>query len=484
MHYEFIIIGSGLGGLQCAYTLAKQGHSVLVLEKELQVGGCLQTFRRAGAIFDTGFHYVGGLDKGQPLYRLFNYYDLMSLPWQKMDAEFDLIYIGDQHYAFTQGYDAFIDRMAQDFSAERDNLVQYVSLLRGVGEHTFDALGERSTDSLYSQSLFARSAYKYLNETIHDPQLRKVLSATSLKMQLDAGTLPLYIFAQINSSFIQSAYRLRGGGQMIADALTAKIRTMGGDVKLNSTVTELVERNRLITEVIVNNDERITCDYVISNAHPNATLSLIKESASIRRVYVNRINRLQNSYGAFTVNIKLKPQTMYYRNHNIYIHADDVDMWHYQPAQTSRQLMISYSVPASNSIWAESIDLITPLAFSEVAEWSDSHLGHRPEAYKEFKMRKAEQLIQLATQYLPELPTAIDRIYTSTPLTYMHYTNTYEGSAYGIMKDYNSPMTTLLTPRTPIPNLFLTGQNLNLHGILGVSMTSALTIKQLNINNI
>lgn len=480
MHYEFIIIGSGLGGLQCAYRLTKQGYKVLVLEKEPQPGGCLQTFRRAGAEFDTGFHYVGGLEQGQPLHQLFEQYDLMSLPWQKMDAEFDHVYIGDNHYAFAQGYDAFIDRMSQDFPHERDNLFNFTALLREVGEHTFDAFNRRSTDEFYAQSLFARSAYQYLNSTIIDPQLRKVLSATSLKMQLDADTLPLYLFAQINSSFIQSAYRLRGGGRMIADALTAKIRTMGGEVRLNSPVTELIEHDKQITEVVINTGERFFCDYVISNIHPNATLSLIKESESIRKVYRSRINRLQNSMGAFTVNIKLKPEAMRYRNHNIFIHTEQVDLWRYQSNPQPQQLMVSWSVPRVNSVWAETIDLITPMSFAEVAEWSDSHFGYRPEAYKEFKARKAEQLIQFAAQYLPELPAAIDRIYISTPLTYMHYTATHEGSAYGIMKDYNNPMTTILTPRTPIPNLLLTGQNLNLHGILGVSMTTELTLRQIS----
>ena len=480
MHYEFIIIGSGLGGLQCAYRLTKQGHKVLVLEKEPQPGGCLQTFRRAGAEFDTGFHYVGGLDQGQPLHQLFEQYDLMSLPWQKMDAEFDHVYIGDNHYAFAQGYDAFIYGMAQAFPHDRDNLANFTTLLREVGEHTFDAFSRRSTDEFYAQSLFARSAYQYLNSTITDPRLQKVLSATSLKMQLDADTLPLYLFAQINSSFIQSAYRLRGGGRMIADALIAKIRTMGGEVRLNSPVTELIEHDKRITEVAINTGECFSCDYVISNIHPNATLSLIKESESIRKVYRSRINRLQNSMGAFTVNIKLKPEAMRYRNHNIFIHTEQVDLWRYQSNPQPQQLMVSWSVPRVNSVWAETIDLITPMSFAEVAEWSDFYFGHRPEAYKEFKARKAEQLIQFAAQYLPELPAAIDRIYVSTPLTYMHYTATHEGSAYGIMKDYNNTMTTILTPRTPIPNLLLTGQNLNLHGILGVSMTTELTLRQIS----
>ena len=38
----------------------------------------------------------------------------------------------------------------------------------------------------------------------------------------------------------------------------------------------------------------------------------------------------------------------------------------------------------------------------------------------------------------------------------------------------NLPMTTL-SPRTPIPNLLLTGQNLMLHGVEGVTMTALQT---------
>ena len=36
-------------------------------------------------------------------------------------------------------------------------------------------------------------------------------------------------------------------------------------------------------------------------------------------------------------------------------------------------------------------------------------------------------------------------------------------------------MGTVLAPRTPVGNLLLTGQNLNLHGVLGVSMTSIMS---------
>src|SRR6478752_6789466 len=91
--FDYVIIGSGLGGLLCAYTLTKEGNSVCVLEKNRQIGGNLQIFVRDKAIFDTGIHYIGGLDEGQNLNQYFRYFGLMDkLKLKKLDEEsFDII---------------------------------------------------------------------------------------------------------------------------------------------------------------------------------------------------------------------------------------------------------------------------------------------------------------------------------------------------------------------------------------------------------
>ena len=68
--FDVIIVGSGLGGLECGFILAKNGMKVCILEQDTQTGGCLRTFQRGDMLFDTGFHYVGGLDEGQSLHRL------------------------------------------------------------------------------------------------------------------------------------------------------------------------------------------------------------------------------------------------------------------------------------------------------------------------------------------------------------------------------------------------------------------------------
>ena len=76
--YDIIIIGSGLGGLECGAILSKEGYNVCVLEKNELFGGCFQTYRRKGHLLDTGIHYIGSLDEGQVMNQFFRYVGIMD----------------------------------------------------------------------------------------------------------------------------------------------------------------------------------------------------------------------------------------------------------------------------------------------------------------------------------------------------------------------------------------------------------------------
>lgn len=473
-----IVIGAGLGGLECGYILAKNGMKVTVLEHEGQVGGCLQTFRRGAALFDTGFHYVGGLDKGESLHTLFSYFDLMDLPWKKLDEDcFDEVVIGNDSFRFANGHQSFADTMGAYFPKEREGLRKYVQFLKQVGDHIFDVFtGNESKRFTYS--LLSSSAYEFLNETIKDPLLRKVLSGTSLKMELNAPTLPLYTFAQINDSFIRSAWRLRGGGSQIADKLVRKIQAMGGEVKTHAAVTYIKEEHGKVVGVSINDEDYLEADWIISSVHPAHTISMVKDSKALRKIYRNRITNLDNTFGMFTANIRLKPGLLPYLNRNIFVHRKEADLWNVNTLKTE-SVLVNYSVPEPYSSTAVNIDLLSPMSWKEVKKWVNFPIGRRGEDYVAFKQEKTEECIRLVEHRLPELRMAIERVFTSTPLSYQSYISSAEGSAFGIRKDYNNPMLTVLPARTPLPNLLLTGQSLNLHGILGVSITSFLTCAEI-----
>jgi len=478
--FDVIIIGSGLGGLECGFILAKNGMKVCVLEQDAQTGGCLRTFQRGNMLFDTGFHYVGGLDPGQSLHPFFHYFRLLDLPWHRLDETgFDEVIIGDQSFLMANGYARFADTLSRAFPHQRKNLTNYTAFLKKVGDHLWDTFKPQHKDDLYTTSLFNRSAHEFLNGTIDDPLLRKALAGASLKMELNADKLPLYLFAQINNSFIESAWRLQGGGGQIAEKLSQQIREMGGEVRTRSKVTRMVEQNGLLSIVEVNGDEQLSAQWVISNAHPAHTLSLIDETKLLRRIYRKRIAALPNTFGMFTANIRLKTNSLPYINRNIYIHRDNTDLWRYKQGDPLSNVLVSFYVPDTDNPYTPGIDLLTPMFWSEVEPWKDTLPGHRGEDYVAMKTAKTEVCIEFVSQFIPELRGCIDKVFTSTPLSYYSYTNTVEGSAYGIQKDYAQPMYTVLTPRTPIPNLLFTGQSLNLHGILGVSITSFLTCAEI-----
>jgi monoamine oxidase len=107
MKYDVVITGSGLGGLQCAYILSHEGYNVCLIEKNPQLGGCLQTFRRNNIVFDTGMHYIGGMDEGQVLNNFFRYFKLSGkLKLRKLDENaYDIVRFGGKEYKFAMGYE-------------------------------------------------------------------------------------------------------------------------------------------------------------------------------------------------------------------------------------------------------------------------------------------------------------------------------------------------------------------------------------------
>lgn len=513
MEFDVVIIGAGLGGLECGYILSKNGMNVCIVEKNTVLGGCLQTFKRGTATFDTGFHYVGAMNDGESLNRLFRYFNLLDLPWIKLDDEFDTIIIDGDKYPFMGGHKEFAAALTERFPNQKDNIKHYVDTLKSVGDHIFDSLNPREDTEFYSTSLFSQSAYKFLTDTITDSRLRDVLCGASIKMELSPN-LPLYTFAQINDSFIRGAYRLDGGGSLIAEHLAADIEAMGGTIIKGRSVTSIkVNSNGAVDGVIIDGDEFVKSKWVISNAHPSYTASIIEDTPYIKKVYRSRIQNLKNTVGTFTANIRLKPDAVPYLNKNLYVY-ENADMWNYKPGVTDRMLIhyypndkgqgsrdcsyereqnqvyLGYAERRRNMVEAEpqqkgqwnckNIDIITPMAWEEVEQWADKPMGKRGDDYVELKNKKTEECLRMAEKWVPGLTAdAIDRIFTSTPLTYKLYTNTIDGSSYGIRKDFESPMTTVLTPRTPIKNLILTGQNLNLHGVLGVSMTALFTCREI-----
>ncbi len=486
---SIMILGSGLGGLVCAYILSKNGYKVRVLEKNTQIGGCLQTFKRGNVKFDTGMHYIGSMEEGQILHNFFKYLNLLdTVKLNRLDdSGYDVISLKGETFKFASGYDNFVQTLAKSFPNNKSDIENYIKRVREIADASPLYNLRKINNNIFIEADYIKtSVNEFIASITNNTKLQNVLAGN---LPLYAGVkdkTPTYIHALINNFYIQSAYRIVGGSDIIAEQLANSIKSFGGEILTNSEVDEILCDNTKATSVRLTNGEILEADYFISNIHSQETIKKLNTKL-LRKAYRDRINSLENTISNFTVYIKFKENTTPYLNYNYYYYQDP-DVWKanfYNPKKFPQSYLFMHQCHEPNPKFAQSAELIGYMRYDEVKQWENTSVGKRGEDYKEFKEEKARKLLNKLEESFPGINNNIESYYTSSPLTYRDYTATQNGSMYGIIRDKNFPTQTLISQRTKVPNLFMTGQNINSHGILGVTIGAMITCAEfLGMNEI
>jgi len=482
--YDTIIIGSGLGGLICANLLAMEGQRVCVLEKNEQIGGNLQTFKRDGVTFDTGVHYISGLDKGQNLHTIFNYLGLLDrLEIKKMNIDkFDTILFGndDETYCYAMGYDRFIASLSNQFPTETLAIKQYCNDIKEMCSH-FPMYHLQSGNGYKDESIFELSAFDYFEKLTQNETLKAVLAGTNILYAGEKSRTPFYMHALMINSYIESTWKCMKGGDQIAKLLAKSIKALGGKIITKQEITSISEVNGKVENVKSSSGNTYHATNFISNIAPSITLDLL-DSKIIRRVYKDRIKNIKNTPSAFSVYIILKPESVKYQNRNFY-YFEEKDVWN-AIEKSTQNWPYTYALyeccSPSNPTYCDGLILLAYMDFEEVKKWEGSinttlDEQERGEEYLQFKEQRTQQLFDLVEKKFPDFRQHIKSYYTSTPLSFRDYIGTTDGNMYGIAKDFRDPMQTRISPVTKIPNLFFTGANINIHGVLGVSISALVT---------
>lgn len=487
--YDIVIIGSGLGGLVSATILSREGYSVCVLEKNNQYGGNLQIFVRDKSIFDTGVHYIGGLEKGQNLYKYFTYLGIMNdLKLKKMDVQFDKITFDDDEveYSHLQGVEEFKNYLKTLFPEENKVIDTYFEKIKETC-NSFPLYNLELGDNYFENpKLITLNTKDYLDSITDNKTLKAVLVGSNLLYAGDGAKTPFYVHALTVNSYMYSSYRCINGGGQIAKLLIRQIKKNGGKVYKYKEVTKLNVEHNSITSAIIKDGTVIQGSKFISNIEPISTLRMLN-GANIRKTYLKRIENIESVTSAFCVYIVFKPKTFEYLNYNYYHFKNKSKVWdtlNYTQESWPESYMISLSAKKQTDKWAENMTVITYMNFDEVKQWEKtfntvSEEKERGNDYEEFKRKKTEIVLAELEKKFPNIREKIQSVHTASPLSFRDYIGTNRGSIYGYVKDSNKPLKSFLSPRTKIDNLFFTGQSLNLHGILGVTISGVVTCSEI-----
>ena len=299
-----IIIGSGLGGLSTGVILAKNGYDVTILEQASQVGGCLQCFTRDGVKFETGMHFIGSLDDGQVLSHYFNYLDIKDkVVLNRLDPKaYDVVSLQGERFAFPNGRDAFIEKFAQRFPDQRENLERYCDLIEQVASLSpFRDLQHVVDESRFiDDKLLYQSLSDVIDQTITDPLLREVLVGNLSLYAAQKAKTPFATHAFIFDFYNSSAFRIVGGSDAIVKALTEVFEQHGGKVLTRRKVTKILVEGKKASGVLTANGEKFTADVVISDVNPKQMIGMVDDGV-FTQAYKSRIKSIADTTAVFSL---------------------------------------------------------------------------------------------------------------------------------------------------------------------------------------
>lgn len=500
---EVIVIGGGLGGLFTAAILSHEGYVVTVLEKNATAGGGLQTFRRCGFTFETGMHTLGGFNEGGSLDKICRYLGIRDeLLLQPDDLLTQITYrASNTTYRLPYGHEAFTEYLCGHFPHEADGIKAYVeAVYRLVDEVDLFHLRESHDHLLSHSEAFTLAADEFVARFVSDAKLRDLLAFMNPMYAGCRGVSPAYVHALLNVLYLQRPCRFADGGRCLVDALTRVVREGGGRVLTRHRVVHVEVRDKEVLWVQTAEsghheaeekktdaeNGRFSAAHVISAVHPLALLPLLSEGAW-PKAFRERLQAIPETYSAFTVFMVLRENAFPYIDHTCYYQDDYGMIWdHARPVDAQWPHGFMYFTPPvpGQGAFARKLIVNCVMPFSEVRLWADSFTGHRPEDYKVWKSQMTQRIVNRLAQLFPGFREMAEYVEAASPLTIRDYYDTPEGALFGYQKDCRNLALSYLPVRTKVKNLWLTGQNVNLHGICGVPLTAIQTAEALLGRNV
>ncbi len=490
--FDAIVIGSGIGGLACACALTRTGLKVLVLERHFAAGGLTQTFSREGFTWAVGLHYLGDMGEGGAARRIMDWLSGGALCFAPSGPVYDTVHLpGGFEFQFARPQAALVAELKERFPASQGEIDTFFDALlcaERAGRHLFQqrampALLGKATRLLHHAAIdrwWGRTTEVVLQEMIGDARLRAVLAAQRGDYGPDPRESSFGLHATIMRHYMQGAYFPIGGAAAVAQALVPVIEQGGGEVRTRAPVVEIVIEEGRVAGVRLKNGIELRSPRVFSDAGARNTLNQLLPVPLRESEWAREINALRPSachiglYLGFEGDIHGRGATA--SNHWFYESLDIADgLWH-DPTGQSSVPALYVTFPSLKDPTSEkphqphTAELVTFTDWDVFSRWEGSALGRRPADYQALKATIMRHLTAQFGRHFPALAPLVVCSELSTPLSTVAFTGAEHGSVYGLEQSPRRFLSTSLRAKTPVPGLYLTGQDVGSAGITGAMM--------------
>jgi all-trans-retinol 13,14-reductase len=491
--WDAIVVGSGIGGLTTAALLSKYaGKKVLVLERHYTAGGYTHSFHRPGYEWDVGVHYVGQLqDPNSPVRHAFDAITDGSLEWSPMPDVYDRVIIGERTYDFVTGRERFRERMKEYFPREARAIDRYIGAVESAAKWSGLYFAEKAIPRPLAWALggIMRAPFRRWSDRTTADVLQRITSNAELAGVLtaqwgDYGLPPKQssfgVHAIIAQHYFEGASYPVGGASRIAAAIAPAIERNGGQVVTSAEVSELLlDRGRAIG-VRMSDGRELRAPVVVSDAGARNTFdNLVREPNQGVLHAITELCAVPASMAHLSlyVGVKAAAAELGLNGTNLWVypgydHDRNVENFRQNPAGPFPVIYISF--PSAKDPDFEqrhpgraTIEVVTPMPYQYFEQWQDTRWKRRGEDYDAFKEQLTQRLKAELERVVPAVAGKIDHAELSTPVTTRHFMNYQRGEAYGLAATPKRFALGCLSAQTPIPGLYLAGQDVTSLGVTG-----------------
>lgn len=500
--YDAIVIGSGIGGLTTAAILSKLNHKkVLILEQHFVIGGYTHEFERNHKFkWDVGLHYVGNMDKGELGRTVFDYITDGKLQWSKMPDPFEKFVYPNFTFAQSSDPKKFQADLIQIFADEQKAIIRYFTDLKKIAmaDPLSGLLGSWVKLFLPRVSKISRLTTKeYLDQNFQSPTLKALLASQWGDYGLPPSESSFVTHATLVYYFLTGGFYPVGGAAEIAKNIMPLIERNGGQALTQSQVIEIIIEDSVAKGVKVQKAhqsdapiEEFYAPIIISDAGAfNTYTKLIPATVENELVsaYRKEIQEFPKSHSAFSLYLGFKesPAKLGFKgeNHWLYSSYDHDRAFQEQsgaPHQGIKACFISFASLKDSTQTAHTGEIIVFIDYDFFAKWHDKPWKRREQEYYQLKETITHHLLDFVEAHYPGFRELIEYCELSTPLTLEYFDQSYRGAFYGIPGVPARLNKKWISAKTPIKNLYLTGVDAAVFGIMGALMGGVSTAAALN----
>src|SRR6056297_1478835 len=474
--YDFIVIGSGMGGLTAASLLAKDGHSVLILEAALAIGGCSSSYYRKGYIFESGATTLIGFDEHQPLKKLEETLGI-TIPKVKLNPSMK-VHLDGKEITRYEDRDEWIKESIRHFGEEKAQQTFWKKAFRvadvvwRVSEKNTAFPPQSATDWIKLLKNDPRDvwvlpyAIKSVKEFARDcnitnPEFFRFLDEQLLiSAQSKSDDTPFLFGAPAVTYTNCSNYSVPGGLVKMAKTLRDFIEGNGGEVRTKERVLSLSCQDDEYT-VSTSKNRSYKARQVISNI-PVWNMEDIT-SGKMADYFSQESAKYSEAWGAFTMGVvtdDVYPDDMPL-HHQIHI-KDPISGIH------SDSIFVSFSHPDDEERSKKGTRVLNISSHTETDFWFS--LNGKYDAEKE---RVEQQVIAVLKEQLPQFDKAeIKLSFSATPVSWENWVYRKKGRVGGIPQSMGRSLLDWTPNQTPFKGLYLCGDTVFPgQGIPGVTLS-------------